>query len=116
MYATAHAKVWLVLGATDMRRSINGLSLLVANHLEMDVFSGQLYVFCNRGRTMVKILYWDRNGFCVWQKRLEKSRFFWPRSEREVLQMEHRQLSWLLDGLDPVTTKGHPELHFSRIL
>ena len=58
----------LVLGSTDMRKSINGLSLIVADHLERDVFSGHLFVFCNQSKTIIKILYWDRNGFCLWQK------------------------------------------------
>jgi transposase len=109
------AKVWLVLGATDMRKSIDGLAVLVGEQLELDVFSGHLFVFCNRGRTIVKILYWDRNGFCLWHKRLEKDRFTWPSSALEVLEMDHRQLSWLLDGLDPIATRGHPHLQYNHI-
>jgi len=77
-------RVWLVLGATDMRKAINGLSLMVADRLGQDAFSGYLFAFCNRGRTIIKILYWDRNGFCLWQKQLEKHRFTWPESESEV--------------------------------
>ena len=61
-------KVFLVLGTTDMRKAIDGLSLVVASQLDRDAFSGHLYAFCNRDRTIVKILYWDRNGFCLWQK------------------------------------------------
>ena len=76
------AKVFLVLGTTDMRKAINGLSLLVAEHLEMDVFSGHLFAFCNRDRSIIKILYWDNNGFCLWQKRLERHRFPAQRSRR----------------------------------
>ena len=111
-----HGKIWLVLGATDMRNSINGLSALVADRLEMDIFSGHLFVFCNKNRTIIKIMYWDRTGFCLWHKRLEKDRFFWPRSEREVLEMEYSQLTWLLDGLDPVATRGHPVLRYSSVI
>lgn len=58
-------KVFLAVGSIDMRKSINGLSILVAEHLEMDPFSGHLFAFCNRTRNIVKILYWDRNGFCL---------------------------------------------------
>ncbi len=105
----------LVLGATDMRKSINGLSLIVADHLERDVFSGHLFVFCNQSRTIIKILYWDRNGFCLWQKRLEMHRFHWPISEQDVLEMEPRQLQWLLDGLDLKQVLGHPELNYSNL-
>ena len=115
MNRVASAKVWLVLGATDMRKSIDGLAVLVGDLLELDVFSGHLFVFCNRGRTIIKILYWDRNGFCLWHKRLEKHRFIWPSSEMEVLEMEHRQLYWLLDGLDPISTRGHKRLQYKNI-
>ena len=110
-----HAKVYMVLGATDMRKAIDGLSLVVADHLGHDVFSGHLFVFCNRGRTILKILYWERNGFCLWQKRLEKHRFTWPESEREVLELGPRELGWLLEGLDPLQTRGHSRLEYSTI-
>ena len=109
------SQVYLVLGATDMRKAINGLSLMVADHLDRDVFSGSLYVFCNRGRTIIKILYWDRNGFCLWQKRLEKHYFPWPETPFEVLEMSHLELSWLLAGLDPLDVKGHPRLVYSTL-
>jgi len=67
-------KVFLAPGFTDMRKSINGLSILV-DYLELDPFSGNIFVFCNRRQTMLKILYWERNGFCLWHKRLERHRF-----------------------------------------
>ena len=85
-------RVFLSTGYTDMRKSINGLSILVSQHLEMDPLSGHLFVFGNRRRNMVKILYWDRNGFCLWQKRLEKQFFRWPKDASEVCEMDHRQL------------------------
>ncbi|MBN1226395.1 MAG: IS66 family insertion sequence element accessory protein TnpB, partial [Deltaproteobacteria bacterium] len=64
--ASPGMKVYLAIGNTDMRKSINGLSILVERNMELDPFSGHLYVFCNRRRNMLKILYWDRNGFCVY--------------------------------------------------
>ena len=109
------AKVYLVLGTTDMRKAINGLSLMVADQLEMDVFSGHLFAFCNRDRSIIKILYWDNNGFCLWQKRLEKHRFTWPESAQEVLELMSRELGWLLEGLDPLRTRGHPGLRYSTL-
>ncbi len=77
-------RVFLAPGFTDMRKAINGLSVLV-DDLDLDPFSGHLFVFCNRRQTMVKILYWDRNGFCLWHKRLEKHRFNWPRPIGDVI-------------------------------
>jgi len=109
-------RVYLVLGATDMRKAIDGLSILVADHLELDVFAGNLFVFCNRGRTIIKVLYWDRNGFCLWQKRLEKHRFAWPISRQEVLEMDQRELRWLLEGLDPAQVRGHPSLSYQVLI
>lgn len=109
-------RVYLVLGATDMRKAINGLSILVADHLELDVFTGNLFVFCNRTRTIIKVLYWNRNGFCLWQKRLEKHRFFWPESRDEVHEMDHRELCWLLEGLDPAQVRGHPALSYQNLI
>jgi len=58
-------KVHLAMGNTDMRKAINGLAILVEQHLEEDPFSGHLFAFCNRTKNIVKILYWDRNGFCL---------------------------------------------------
>ncbi len=57
--------VYIALGATDMRKSVNGLSLLVEEQFELDLFSGSLFAFCNRNRNIVKILYWAGNGFCI---------------------------------------------------
>lgn len=100
-------KVYLVLGTTDMRKAINGLSL-VADHLEMDAFCGHLFAFCNRDRSIVKILYWDNNGFCLWQKRLERHHFNWPKSPKEVLELTPRELGWLLEGLIRYRYEGIP--------
>ena len=106
-------QVYLAIGNTDMRKSINGLSLLVADHFEMNVFSGHLFAFCNRRRDIIKILFWDKNGFCIWHKRLEKERFQWPKSEVEVLDIDPLQLTWLLAGLDINT--AHKQLSFSEL-
>jgi len=90
---SADVKVYLALGATDMRKAINGLSVLV-EQLDLDRFSGHLFVFCNRGRKIVKVLYLDTNGFCLWQKRLEKQTFKWPKTAAEVLRVGQRELRW----------------------
>jgi transposase len=78
MFAVNPKRVFLAAGSTDMRKSINGLSILVERALDLDPFAGDLFVFCNRRRNMIKILYWDNNGFALWHKRLEKHRFRWP--------------------------------------
>ncbi len=63
-------------------------------------FSGDLFLFCGRGMTMVKVLYWDRNGFCLWTKRLERGTFPWPRDEMETVEWSAEELGMLLSGID----------------
>ena len=107
------AKVYLALGTTDMRKSINGLSLLVEDQFDLDLFTGNLFAFCNRRRDMVKILYWSGNGFCVWLKRLEEDQFRWPDSEQEVMEITSAALDWLLHGLD--LRQAHRRLNYGAV-
>jgi transposase len=100
----------------DMRKSINGLSILVEEALGQDPFSAQLFVFCNRKRDKVKILYWERSGFVLWYKRLEKQRFPWPRQGESVLSVTGRELNWLLDGIDWFRLKPHESLSYDSVL
>ncbi|HOI95012.1 MAG TPA: IS66 family insertion sequence element accessory protein TnpB [Syntrophobacter fumaroxidans] len=113
---SSHTRVYLALGSTDMRKEINGLSILVEGRLSLDPFSGHLFVFCNRRRSTLKILFWDRNGFALYQKRLEKHRFRWPESPQEVMEIGTRELSFLLEGLDLKSVRPHRELHYSTLL
>ncbi|CCK78788.1 IS66 family insertion sequence element accessory protein TnpB [Desulfobacula toluolica] len=106
-------KVYLFLGATDMRKAINGLSVIVSEQMQLDIFSSNLFVFCNRTQTILKILYWDKNGFCMWQKRLEKDRFKWPKTSDDVMNITSRELSWLVDGLN--INQAHKPLKYSMI-
>ena len=112
---SGNIRVYLAMGITDMRKSIDGLSILVSEHLELDPFSGHLFVFCNRKRNMIKILYWDRNGFCLWHKRLEKHSFQWPASKKEIMAIEKRELAWLMDGLNIHQSQAHKSLKYSTV-
>jgi len=105
--------VYVALGSTDMRKSINSLSLLVESQFQLDLFSGSLFAFCNRRRDKVKILYWDRNGFCLWMKRLEQELFRWPDSEKEILEISQTALGWLLHGLD--LKQAHQRLSYTSV-
>ena len=107
-------KVFLACGSTDMRKSINGLSLLVEGAMGQNPLSGSLFAFCNRRRTILKLLYWDRNGFCLWLKRLEKERFKWPETDTETITITTRELTWLIDGLDIMTLNSKTLLKYSR--
>ena len=112
---SANIKVYLALGNTDMRNSINGLSILVSEYLALDPFSGHLFAFCNKKRNMLKILYWDRNGFCLWHKRLEKYSFRWPSSKKEIMTIGKRELIWLMDGIDIHQKQAHKTLKYSTL-
>lgn len=106
-------QVYLLTGPTDMRKSVNGLSALVEKVIRMDPFSGHLFAFCNKKKDLVKVLYWDRNGFCIWYKRYEKHRLHWPENADAVKKMSTRELSWILDGLDPDVVDCYEDLNFS---
>jgi len=108
-------KVYLVLGETDMRKSVNGLSILVSEGFDLDPFSGQLFVFCNKRRNILKILYYDHNGFCLWYKRLEKSVFHWPKEDTEILEIGSRELMWLLTGMEVNQPQAHRAERYDTI-
>lgn len=83
-----------------MRKSFDGLAALVQQALKKETFNGDLFVFFNRKSDRVKILYWDRNGYCVWAKRLEEGVFRLPKAQGKVIPMHSNELSLLLEGID----------------
>lgn len=102
------ASVYLAIGNTDMRKSIDALAVLVSQDFELDLFSNSLFVFCNKDRDKLKILHWDHNGFWLYYRRLEKGRFRWPRDAgKQTISISRRQLQWLLDGLTLEQRQAH---------
>jgi len=95
-------RIYLARGPTDMRKAIDGLAALTKSSLDCDPCSGHLFVFCNRRRNRLKILYWEESGFWMLLKRLERGTFSWPAadSKQRVLVMTHSELAALLGGLD----------------
>ena len=92
--------VYLCCGHTDMRKSINGLMLLIQNSFGQDPFTGSLYVFCNKSRDRIKILEWDTDGFWLYFKRLEKGRFRWPQpGDEPTMSLTGEELTVLLSGV-----------------
>ena len=97
----AAVRVYLATSPCDMRRSFDGLHALVSAVLQLDAFAGHLFVFANRRRDRVKILYWDRDGFAVWSKRLEEGTYAMPFTAGEVRQeITAAELGALLSGID----------------
>lgn len=109
--------VYLCKSPVDFRKGINGLAVLVEQSLGLDPFSERLFVFINRRRDKVKILYWERSGFCLWHKRLERERFRWPvHLEGTVIHLDGQQLNWLLDGYDLRHLQLHKRLEYQTVL
>lgn len=102
--------------AVDMRRGINGLSEIVQMANMGELMGRNLFVFCGRRRNSIKILYFDKSGFALWQKRLEQNRFIWPKKiTDEVIHITPEQLSWLLEGYDVWRMRPFEELQFEKV-
>jgi len=108
-------EVYLCTEPVDFRKQINGLAELVEGELALDPLSAMLFAFTNRRRDRCKILYWERNGFVLWQKRLERDRFHWPRGEGATVVLSGQQLNWLLDGFDLARWRPHTALTFESV-
>jgi len=108
-------EIYLHREPVDFRKSINGLSVIVEEAIAISPFTQALFVFCNKRRTQLKVLYWDDTGFALWQKRLEKERFKWPKCGETVLLLNHEQWLWLLRGFNIVDLKPHRTLFFSNV-
>jgi len=96
----AGVRVWLATGHTDMRRGFDGLALLVQEQLKRDPHSGQLFVFRGRRGGLIKILWHDGQGPCLFAKRLERGRFIWPSASAGAVTITAAQLGYLLEGID----------------
>jgi transposase len=99
--------VYLACGATDIRKSIDGLAAIVQEQFELDPFSSALFVFCNRRRDKLKILHWDHAGFWLYYRRLERGTFQWSSGGTTPLCLTQRELRWLLDGLSLTQHHAH---------
>ncbi|MDQ1297480.1 MAG: transposase [Campylobacterota bacterium] len=105
-------KAYVATDITDMRRSIDSLSVLVKEVLKKDPLSGHLFVFCNKRGDKIKILYWDRNGFCLWYKRLERGVFRLPKVQAKVFMLMPNELNLLLEGIDLTDKKRLSAVEF----
>ena len=106
--------VYLHRAPVDFRKSINGLAVIVEQQLSLQATDGSVFVFCNKGRDKLKILYWDDTGFALWYKRLEQDKFKWPtKSIDECLSLSEQQFHWLLSGFDVLGHKPVNGLSYS---
>jgi transposase len=104
----AGTRIWIVAGVTDMRRGFVGLSGMVQTALQENAFSGQVYIFRGRRGDLIKVLWFDGDGLCLFAKKLERGRFIWPQATNGTVSLTPAQLSMLLEGIDwrrPVRTQ-----------
>jgi len=106
-FPEARVRVWLYTQPTDMRKSYDGLSALVRNTLHEEPASGHLFVFINRKRTKLKVLYFDRSGYCVWSKRLEQGRFQYRSCGADKITLDWTQLKLILEGIELKNTRQY---------
>jgi transposase len=96
----ANTQIWIAAGVTDLRRGFDGLSAIAQTILEQNPFSGHVFVFRGRRGDLIKLLWWDGDGLCLFAKRLERGRFVWPQAESGTVSVTKAQLSMLLEGID----------------
>ena len=108
------AGVYVCQEATDMRKGMYRLAAYVEQEMELSPFAPYLYVFMNRGKTQIKILYWNDNGFWLWQKRLEKGKYILPwEGTKKVLRVQ--ELRWILEGIQPIKHPAQREKKARKI-
>lgn len=104
--------IYLHKASVDFRKSINGLSVIVVESMGLPITEPGLFVFCNKSRRQLKVLYWDATGFALWQKRLEQDKFKWPKNDPlDVVNLSHEQWSWLLRGFDITKINPHSPIY-----
>lgn len=110
------AGIFIHRDRVDMRKGINGLSEVVESAAMGELTGPNLFVFSGRRKHTIKVLYWDKSGFAMWQKRLEEARFPWPKKDPlEVVKLTSEQFSWLLDGMDVWKIKPFEKINFEYV-
>ena len=114
IFDLSKVKVFIRPGHTDLRKATNGLTVIVQEGMGQDPFSGSVYMFCNRDRTLLKAVYWDKSGFWLSQKRLEKEKFPWPGTAEAARELNVEELKMLLAGID--FFKAHKTLNYKNVI
>ena len=106
-------RIFVRPGSTDLRKASNGLAVIVQEGMKEDPFSGNVYLFCNRDRRLLKAVYWDKNGFWLSQKRLEEGKFPWPATIEAARELSGEELKMLLAGID--FFRAHKTLYYKKV-
>ena len=113
--ALSMSNIYLYRDPVDLRKSFRGLAAIVEQELGHNPFDGGMYAFTNRRRNKCKCLYWEDNGFVLYNKSLTEEIFRWPRPDEDVMALTGQQINWLLDGYDISLMKGHKKLHYEAL-
>jgi transposase len=114
IFDPSNVRIFIRPGYTDLRKASNGLTVIVQEWMKQDPFSGSVYMFCNRERKLLKAVYWDKSGFWLSQKRLEKEKFPWPLTIEAALELSAEELKMLLAGID--FFKAHKTLYYEKVI
>jgi len=106
-------RVFIRPGCTDLRKAAGGLAGIVEQQMRGELFSGDIYLFCNKPRTLLKALWWDRSGFWLCQKRLEQDKYPWPREQSQARELSAEEFWMLLDGID--FFGAHKTLYYKKV-
>ena len=106
-------RIFIRPGPTDLRKAVNGLAVMIEQKMSGELFSGDIYVFCNKERRLIKALWWEKNGFWLSQKRLEKDKFPWPPTSEAVMELSSEELLMLLQGID--FFKAHKTQYYKKV-
>ena len=104
---TGADRVYIACGYTDLRKGIDGLASMVQQQFHLDPFTNTLFLFCGKRRDRIKALYWEKDGFVLLYKRLEKGAYQWPRKQSDVRELTPQQYRWLMEGLAVEQSKAH---------
>jgi transposase len=107
------ARIYVRPGYTDLRKAVNGLCAIIQEGMKEDPLSGSVFLFCNRSRKLLKAVWWDRTGFWLSQKRLEKDKFPWPEHEAAAEELRGEEVKMLLAGID--FWKAHKPLFYKKV-
>jgi len=108
-----NVRIFIRPGTTDLRKAVNGLTGIIEQQMAGEVFSGNVYLFCNKERRLLKGLWWDKTGFWLSQKRLEKEKYPWPQTNEAAQELSSEQLTMLLQGID--FFKAHKTLYYKNV-
>ena len=110
------SKIYLATKPVDFRKQIAGLSAIVGSQFDLDCFENRsIFIFTNRKKSSIKMLYWDSTGFAIWMKKLEESKFKWPKATKGIrISLSARELKWLLQGIDISSLTPHEPVKFEK--